>query len=162
VNDTTANSIIAAAATSGDPLLTGLAFIIVVVVLLAIVSKPLIGLINDYKQTNVISAKADAEALLYEQLRKQIEANSKDIDELKAERDAFKKRTEYLEKEVVPLVEDLKQALKEKEIVIRDRDEEIRRLTRQLLEFKERLQNLEFRVAKDEEAYIDPIHGASA
>lgn len=162
MNDTTANSIIAAAATSGDPLLTGLAFIIVVVVLLAIVSKPLIGLINDYKQTNVISAKADAEALLYEQLRKQIEANSKDIDELKAERDAFKKRTEYLEKEVVPLVEDLKQALKEKEIVIRDRDEEIRRLTRQLLEFKERLQNLEFRVAKDEEAYIDPIHGASA
>ena len=162
MNDTTANSIIAAAATSGDPLLTGLAFIIVVVVLLAIVSKPLIGLINDYKQTNVISAKADAEALLYEQLRKQIEANSKDIDELKAERDAFKKRAEYLEKEVVPLVEDLKQALKEKEIVIRDRDEEIRRLTRQLLEFKERLQNLEFRVAKDEEAYIDPIHGASA
>lgn len=162
MNDTTANSIIAAAATSGDPLLTGLAFIIVVVVLLAIVSKPLIGLINDYKQTNVISAKADAEALLYEQLRKQIEANSKDINELKAERDTFKKRAEYLEKEVAPLVEDLKQALKEKEIVIRDRDEEIRRLTRQLLEFKERLQNLEFRVAKDEEAYIDPIHGASA
>lgn len=162
MNDTTANSIIAAAATSGDPLLTGLAFIIVVVVLLAIVSKPLIGLINDYKQTNVISAKADAEALLYEQLRKQIEANSRDISELKAERDTFKKRAEYLEKEVVPLVEDLKQALKEKEIVIRDRDEEIRRLTRQLLEFKERLQNLEFRVAKDEEAYIDPIHGASA
>ena len=162
MNDTTANSIIAAAATSGDPLLTGLAFIIVVVVLLAIVSKPLIGLINDYKQTNVISAKADAEALLYEQLRKQIEANSRDINELKAERDTFKKRAEYLEKEVVPLVEDLKQALKEKEIVIRDRDEEIRLLTRQLLEFKERLQNLEFRVAKDEEAYIDPIHGASA
>ncbi|WP_396189876.1 hypothetical protein [Flavobacterium sp.] len=160
MNDGTANSLITAAASSSDPLFTGLAFIIVVVMLLAIASKPLIGLINDYKQTNVLSARADAESKLYEQLRLQIEANSKDIAELKHERDEFKRKAEHLEDEVVPLVEKLERTLAEKERIIKERDDEIRKLTRQLLDLKERLLNLELRLDKDE-AFIDNSQGVN-
>lgn len=158
MNDAIANNLISAAANSSEPLFTGLAFIIVVVMLLAIVSKPLIGMINDYKQTNVISARADAESRLYEQLRLQIEANSKDIAELRNERDSFKQKADHLENEVMPMIETLKKTLSEKEKVIEDRNNEIRKLTRQLLELKERLYKLETRLDKDE-AVMDHSHG---
>lgn len=159
MNDTAATNLITAAANSTEPLFTGLAFIIVVVILLTLATKPIISLINDYKQTNVVSAKADAESKLYEQLRLQIEANSRDIAELKLERDTFKFKSEHLENEVVPLVEALKKELESKERIIGARDQEIKKLTRQLLEFKERLLNLEIRLQKDE-SFIDLQNGA--
>ena len=150
MNEGVTNSVIAAAANSGDPIFTGIAFILVVITLLAFLMKPLVGLINDYKQTNVISAKADAESRLYEQLRLQIEANSKDISDLKEERDSFKERAEHLEKEVAPLVSRLQITLEEKERIIKERDIEIRKLTHEILDLRERLSNLEMRLDKDE------------
>lgn len=151
------------AARSSDPLFSGLAFIIVVVVLLAIVSKPLIGMINDYKQTNVISARADAESKLYEQLKDQISTNSKDIMLLKQERDSEARRAQILEDEIERLegeieklkrfetmVKELQGQVKEKDIIIAERNEEIRKLTRQIIDLKDRVHSLELRLTRDE------------
>lgn len=157
------NQLLVEAAKSSDPLFSGLAFIIVVVILLAIVSKPLIGMINDYKQTNVISARADAESKLYEQLRDQISQNSKDIAILKQERDSESRRAQTLEDEIERLeneieklkrfetrVKELQTEVQAKDAIISERNAEIRTLTRQIIDLKDRVHSLELRIARDE------------
>lgn len=157
------NQLLVEAAKSSDPLFSGLAFIIVVVILLALVSKPLIGMINDYKQTNVISARADAESKLYEQLRDQISANSKDITLLKQERDSEARRAQALEDEIERLegeiqklkhfesmVKGLQAEVQIKDTIISERNAEIRSLTRQIIDLKDRVHSLELRIARDE------------
>lgn len=157
------SQLITEAAKSSDPLFAGLAFIIVVVILLAMISKPLIGMINDYKQTNVIGARADAESKLYEQLRDQIITNSKDIATLKQERDSEARRAQMLEDEIErleveirklkqfeTLVKELQAEVNDKDAIIAERNEDIRKLTRQIIELKDQVHELELRIARDE------------
>ena len=149
---------------SSDPLLGGIAFVLAVVIGLIAIAKPLMGLYREYKKTGsegtkaaAESAKSTAEAFLYQQLQQQIESNTKAIDKLQSERNQWFERAVLLEREVDKLksfeqmVDAMKTRIDDKDKIIVQREEEIRVLTRNILEMKDRLHILEMRLAHDEQ-----------
>ena len=148
---------------SSDPLLGGIAFVLAVVIGLIAIAKPLMGLYREYKKTGsegtkaeAESAKSTAETFLYQQLQQQIESNTKAIDKLQTERDRWFEKAVLLEREVNKLksfeqmVDAMKVRIDEKDRVIAQREDEIRGLTRNILDMKDRLHILEMRLTLDE------------
>jgi predicted RNase H-like nuclease (RuvC/YqgF family) len=154
-----ASAVIEEASKSHDPIITGLAFVLGVVILLVTISKPIMGLVKDYKKTNVDGAKADAEVSLFDQLSAQIKSNTAAINQLIIEKNEWFVKALSLEHEVERLktfevmVNSMKERLNEKDKVIESRDEEIRTLTRAILEMKDRIHALELRLVKDEQQF---------
>jgi hypothetical protein len=150
--------ILTEAVKSQDPIFIGLAFVLSVVVLLVAVAKPIMSLVKDYKSTGVDSAKASAESALFEQLRQQILTNSDAIGKLIAEKNVWFEKALILEHEVERLkvfekmVNSMRDRLTEKDKKIDERDEELRELTRRMLEMKDSIHALEMRLANDEKS----------
>lgn len=149
---------------SDDPLLAGIAFVLAVVIGLIAIAKPLMGLYREYKKTGTEGTKAEAEnakstaeAFLYQQLQAQIESNTKAIDKLQTERNVWFEKAMILEKEVEKLkafesmVGSMKTRLDEKDKIISQREEEIRNLTHNILDMKDRIHSLELRLMRDEQ-----------
>jgi predicted RNase H-like nuclease (RuvC/YqgF family) len=147
----------ALATNSQDPIIVGLAFVLAVVIILVAIAKPMMSLVKDYKTAGVESAKAGAESTLFEQLQKQIKTNSEAIALLITEKNEWFKKALELEHEVDRLkvfeemVNSMKARLAEKDVAIEKRDDEIRALTRVILEMKDSVHTLEMRLAKDEQ-----------
>jgi predicted RNase H-like nuclease (RuvC/YqgF family) len=145
------------AAESHDPWFVGLAFVLGIVILLVSISKPIMGLVKEYKRNGADNAKAEAEASLYEQLQDQIRANTNAITVLIREKDEWFRKAVTLEHEVERLktfekmVESMKKRLDDKDLVITEREIEIRRLMTVIIEMKDQLHALELRVTRDEE-----------
>jgi predicted RNase H-like nuclease (RuvC/YqgF family) len=145
------------AAESHDPWFMGLAFVLGVVIFVISISKPIMNLVKDYKRDGADNAKAEAEASLYEQLQDQIRANTNAITILVREKDEWFRKAVMLEHEVERLktfekmVESMKKRLDDKDLIITEREVEIRRLMTVIIEMKDQLHALELRVTRDEE-----------
>lgn len=142
-----------------DPLLVSLAWLAAVVIAMVAVGKPLMGLYREYKNTKVEGAKASAEDSLYENLKKQLEANTAAITILQKEKDEWFRKAVHLENEVAKLkvfeamVESMRERLNEKDKVIEERDTEIRTQMTSILTLTERIHKLEMRLQLDEQQF---------
>ena len=139
-----------------DPFMSGLLYVLGGVILMVTISRPIMNLIKSYKVDVADNAKANAESALFDQLQKQITKNSKDIEILTAERNVWFEEATNLRHEVSRLqtfeksVISMKKRLEAKDEIINERDTEIRRLNRVILEITDRLHKLEIRLARDE------------
>lgn len=141
---------------SHDPLMVFLVSLAGLIVGIVAVGKPLMGIYREYKQTGTVGAKAAAEDSLYENLKKQLDANTNAIGVLQSERDAWFAKATRLESEVERLkafeqmVESMKSRLNEKDKIIESREREIRELMNNMLSMKDRIHALELRLQADE------------
>ena len=143
-------------ASQNDPIVVGLASVLIVVVGVLAIAKPLMSFYREYKKTGVEGSKAEAESTLFHTLQLQIEHNSAAIARLESERTKWFEKATELEAEVHRLsifeesVKSMKDRLNEKDRIIEARDIEIRSLTRSVLEMKDRIHNLELRTVREE------------
>jgi predicted RNase H-like nuclease (RuvC/YqgF family) len=150
-------AIAAEAAKSQDPIFIGLAFVLGVVILLVAIGKPMMSLVREYKKTGAEGAKSSAETSLFDTLQHQIRFNSEAIEKLVSERNTLFERCMGLEREIDRLkvfeesVTAMKLRLDEKDRIIEVREQEIRSLTRSILEMKDRIHALEIRNVKSEQ-----------
>ena len=141
---------------SKDPLYQGLAFVLAILVIAIGISKPLMSLVREYKQTNVEASKANAETSLFVQLQTQISANTISIETLIREKNESIMKSLHLAHEVERLrgfeagFEQLKQELQSKASLLDAREAEIRNLVNTILQLKDGLHSLEMRVLQDE------------
>ena len=75
----------ASVASSKDPLILSIVFVLAVVIGLVAIAKPLMGLYREYKKTGMEGAKSEAEAFLFTQLQSQIENNIAQAEQIKAQ-----------------------------------------------------------------------------
>ena len=145
-----------AEASQHDPIVVGLAFVLIVVVGVLAIAKPLMSFYREYKKTGVEGVKAEAEATLFQTLQQQIEHNNVAIERLETDRARWFEKAKELEDEVRRLtifeesVKSMKDRLNEKDKIIEARDIEIRSLTRSILDMKDRIHNLELRTVREE------------
>ena len=141
---------------SHDPVIMMLAFLLTVVVVGVGIAKPLMALAKEYKSNSADNSRSEAEAALYKNLQTQIENNTDAINRLNQERDDWFRKALALEKEVERLsvfertVSELHEQLCEKNNQLSERESEIRALMSTMTEFRERIHELEVRLAKDE------------
>ena len=142
-----------------DPWVSGLVFVLAIVILLITIARPIMGLVKNYKSDKAETARAEAETTLFEQLKIQLESNTKAIEELNKEKEKWFRLATELENEVKRLklfeemVNSMKGRLDEKDRVIEERDNEIRALNRIILEMKDAIHNLEIRLMRDEQQF---------
>lgn len=145
-----------AATKNQDPTFSSFLFVGLIVALLVIFARPLMSIVKDAKGLNAAEAKLSAEESLFDQLRKQVEANQIAIEKLNSEKDKWFEKAHQLEKEVQRLqyfeaqVKTMKEKLDEKDAQIAERDAENKRLMFELLQLKDRLHELELRLTRDE------------
>ena len=143
---------------SHDPVIMMLAFLLTVVVVSVGIAKPLMALAKEYKSNSADNSRSEAEAALYKNLQMQIENNTEAINRLNQERDEWFRKALSLEKEVERLsvfeqtVSELHAQLREKTGQLTERESEIISLMSTMTEFRERIHELEIRLAKDEAA----------
>ena len=143
-------------ASQHDPIVVGLAFVLIVVVGVLAIAKPLMSFYREYKKTGVEGTKAEAESALFHTLQQQIELNSVAIAKLEIDKTKWFEKATELEVEVQRLrlfeesVKSMKERLNEKDRIIEARDIEIRSLTHSVLEMKDRIHNLELRTVREE------------
>ena len=141
---------------SHDPFIMVLAFLLTVVAVSVGIAKPLMSLAKEYKSNSADNSRSEAEAALYKNLQTQIVNNTEAIDRLNQERDEWFRKALSLEKEVERLsvfervVSELHEQLREKNNQLLERESEIRDLMSTMTEFRERIHELEVRLAKDE------------
>jgi len=151
-----AQNVIPKITSSDDPIITGLTFTLAVVIILVAISRPIMSLVREKSSTAVNSAKASAESVLFEQLQHQIKLNTEAIDKLLIERNALFEKSVRLEFEVQRLqsfethFETMKARLEEKDRIIEERDLEIKKLNKHILQMTERIHSLEMRLLQDE------------
>ena len=154
----------ASVASSKDPLILSIVFVLAVVIGLVAIAKPLMGLYREYKNTGMEGAKSEAEAFLFTQLQSQIENNTRSIERLQEERNRWFEKATQFEREIDRLkvfeemVASMKARLDEKDQIISMRDAEIRELTRNILSMKDRLHALELRLLQDEREMCEYCH----
>jgi DNA repair exonuclease SbcCD ATPase subunit len=159
-----AQDIATIASSSGDPVFAGLAWVLGIVMVLYAVSKPLIGIVKDFRSNSVDSAKADAaearsnaEVILYQQLQSQLTLLSDSVEKIRTEKMVWYQKSVELESEVARLqnfekmVDSMKIRLDNKDGLIAARDAELRQQNRLILELNDRIHKLEMRVTKDEQ-----------
>lgn len=159
-----AQEIATIAARSNDPVFAGLAWVLGIVMVLYAVSKPLIGIVKDFRNNSLESAKADvteakssAEALLYQQLQSQLSMLSEAVEKMRTEKMVWHQKAMEMESEVRRLqtfeamVTSMKNRLDVKDQLISERDAELRQQNRLILELNDRIHKLEMRVTKDEQ-----------
>ena len=159
-----AQEIATIAASSNDPVFAGLAWVLGIVMVLYAVSKPLIGIVKDFRNNSLESAKADvteakssAEALLYQQLQSQLSMLSDAVEKMRTEKMVWHQKAMDMESEVRRLqnfesmVTSMKSRLDAKDQLISERDAELRQQNRLILELNDRIHKLEMRVTKDEQ-----------
>lgn len=154
----------ASVASSKDPLILSIVFVLAVVIGLVAIAKPLMGLYREYKKTGMEGAKSEAEAFLFTQLQSQIGNNTRSIERLQEERNKWFEKATQFEREIDRLkvfektVASMKARLDEKDQIISMRDAEIRELTRSILSMKDRLHALELRLLQDEIGMCEHCH----
>lgn len=130
--------------------------LIYVVVLIVAVSRPLLSLLKEFKNTAKDNSKSDAESALYKQLQQQILSNTQAIESLFMEKTKYQEKSFRLELEVNELkqykemITSMKLRLDEKDRIIEIKINEIKDLTNTILEMKDKLHSLELRVIEDE------------
>lgn len=143
-------------ADKGDPALSTLAFVLAIVVIAVAIAKPIMSIVRDWKTNGVEAQKAESEVSLYEQLRQQLIALANEVEKLRVERNVWYEKALNLENEVKRLqsfeesFKSMRNRLEDKDKAIQERDVEIRTLTRNILEMKDRLHQLELRLQQDE------------
>lgn len=144
---------------SQDPLIASLLFVAAAVVAMIAIAKPLMGLYREYKKTGTEGAKNEAESALFLTLQQQIEFNTKAISKLQEEKSKWFEESMTLRMQVESLrasehlVISMKKRLDEKDKIISERDNEIRKLTSTILEMKDRIHALELRISMDENEF---------
>ena len=152
----------AAAAKTQDPIISSILFVFLIIVLLVIFAKPLMSLVKDAKGLNAAEAKMQAEESLYDQLRKQVEANQIAIEKLNLEKEKWFDKAHELEMEVKRLqhfeqmVEIMKRKLDEKDEIIAAQNAENKRLMHEILQLKDRIHELELRLKKKKKIIHQP------
>lgn len=147
--------------TSDEPAITGLAFVLAIVVIAVTIAKPIMSIVRDWKVSGVDAAKAASETYLYEQLKKQIESMALDIEKLRSERDNLYSRTIDMENELkrMKLCEEsvisMRKRLEEKDAALLERELENRSLTRTILDMKDKIHKLELRLTRDERQFAE-------
>ena len=153
----------AATAALNSPFVGVIIFIAVVVIAAITVGGPILGLYREWRKIQAdaaecgsCGAKAGAETALYEQLRGQIEANSRAIQELQSEKADLQDESRKLRAEVDRLkafeqqIVSMRARLAEKDRIIEERDREIRDLTKVILKMKDQIHALEMRLQMKE------------
>lgn len=139
-----------------DPTFTGLAWVLGVILIIIAISKPIMAFVKEYRSNAVDSAKTTTETLLYEQLQRQLTTLSSEVERFRAERNVWYEKANELESEVRRLqsfeksVESMRLRLDEKDKLIKERDDEIRKLMHEVIDTKEKVHKLELRLQKDE------------
>jgi len=116
---------------STHPVIAGLVYAIVVILLVLTISKPILALVREYRNNSVDAAKAGAESVLFEQLRAQLKSNSEAITQLLNERHVWQEKYFKLELEVNRLrhveqsLETMEKRLADKDLIIQSRDKEL-------------------------------------
>ena len=148
-------------ADKGDPAMSTLAFVLAIVVIAVAIAKPIMSIVRDWKINGVDAQKAESEVCLYEQLRQQLIALANEVEKLRVERNVWYEKALNLENEVKRLqsfeepFKSMRNRLEDKDKAIQERDVEIRTLTRNILEMKDRLHLLELRLQQDEKKIAD-------
>lgn len=177
VNAEVTKEITLAVLTSENPLVIGLAFVVAVIILILVGSPFVARAIKTWKEANSDGQVDDARKVLFEQLQIQVKQNGEDIRMLVAEKRELEQETSELRKEVQrltsmeELVEKLKTRLSEKDEMIeklrddisrRDEYERIRNI--EFAGMKDKIHELEMRLARDEISFCQgceyhPAHG---
>lgn len=149
----------AATAALASPLVSSIIFVAVAIIAAIAAGTPLMGFYRDWRKTKADAAqsgaeeaRALAEQTLYHNLQKQIEANSKAIAELQAEKECLHEGARLLRSEVERLkafekqITQMKARLEDKDRIIEERDREIRELTKVILKMKDQIHALELKL----------------
>ena len=153
--------------TGGDPFLDVLKWIVDSVTLILVLGSTIISYIKISRDNDSVEdAKDGAEILLYSQLQEQLKRMDEDVQELTQQKNrlfeewaTLKVRSEYQEKKLNELsksdavIRKLRETLaeKDKELVVREKEN--KKLTRDILDMKDRIHHLELRLAEDEKKF---------
>lgn len=156
MSDTLDPNLVSKIAQSNDPLINGLTFTLAVVIIMIAISKPIMGLVREWKASSAENSKSTAESALFDQLQLQIKNLGETVDSLVKEKNLYFERSLKLELEIERLQQieenfsSMKNRLEEKDKIIESRDTEIRSLTGRILDMSDRIHALELKLAQDE------------
>ena len=148
-----------AAEHSTDPVYAAMFWSFGLVMILIAMAKPIMAVLRQYKTNKVDNARDSAEETFYLRLKEEIDLNSHDIRQLIDEKNKWHEEAIELRARVQQLeqceiaMSKMTKKLDEKEQLIRDRDDENRRLMLEILQLKDRLHQLELRLAEDEKNF---------
>lgn len=151
------------AAGKSDPLSQSVILFLVFLLILITISKPIMGLIRQFRSDKSANAQDDASAALYRNLQNQIEQNARDIREIIIQRDTWQQEAVHLRTRVERLdyveqsMKKMEAKLIEKETKLEQRDIENRSLVATILEMKDRIHSLELRLADDENRFCTNV-----
>lgn len=118
---------------------------------------PFLKMWRSYGETRAASAQDGAAGVLYQQLSNQLTEQKRALDEvymryndLVKENAVLTVRVSKLE-ECETMIERMKVKLDEKDRIIAERDSEVRGLMKEIIDLKDRIHQLEMRVAQDEQ-----------
>lgn len=148
-----------AAEQSGDPVYASLFWVMGLILLVIAIARPVMGVIRQYKTDKAENARDSADEAVYLRLKQEVERNSSDIRKLIDEKNKWHEEAIELRARVQQLeqceeaVSRMNEKLDEKDRQIRDRDDENRRLMLEILQLKDRLHQLELRLAEDDKKF---------
>lgn len=150
-----AETLVQATHASPDPVYYGMGWVLGFVVIVIALARPIMSMARMYQANKASGARDGADTALYNQLKEQIEVNSKDIRTLIEERNKYHEESLNLKirvgqlEEAEKAVARMKEKLDFKDELLRKRDEENRRLMMEIIDLKDRLHALELFMAGD-------------
>lgn len=149
--------------TSNDPLSAGLYLVLIIVGVLAAISKPLMNIVKEHNATKVSTAKSDAEVQLYDQMKAQLQKNSEDIAALISDKNKYFEKALRLEVELEKLkilesqVIILKDLLQSKEKAVLEKETQITQLNKEIFELSSRIRALELKLMRASDQVTEPM-----